>query len=105
MAMNLHVQGRIDGGTVIVVRGDLDYAAVDRFRACVERALQPPPGILYVDVQLVTFVDSTGMGALVAARQHAERAGTRLVLENPSSALQHALRTAGLLTSLGLPPA
>ncbi|WP_345138500.1 STAS domain-containing protein [Dactylosporangium darangshiense] len=105
MEFNLHVQGRIDGGTVIVVRGDLDYAALDQFRTCVEQALQPPPGILYVDLQLLTFVDSTGVGALVAARHHAERAGTRLVLENPSSMLQHALRTASLLTSFGLPPA
>lgn len=41
MDLNLHVQGRIGGGTVIVARGDLDYGAADRFRLCVERALQP----------------------------------------------------------------
>ncbi|WP_426507428.1 hypothetical protein ACPPVO_54540 [Dactylosporangium sp. McL0621] len=61
MEFNLHVQGRIDGGTVIVVRRDLDYAAVDRFWTCVEQALQPPPGILYVD--LLVEVERTAVDA------------------------------------------
>jgi anti-anti-sigma factor len=103
--LNLHVQGRIGGGTVIVVRGELDYAASDRFRLCVERALQPPPGALYLDLRLVMFVDSSGIGALVAASKQAERAGSRLVLESPSAALLRTLSTAGLLSFFGLPPA
>ncbi|WP_238005557.1 STAS domain-containing protein [Dactylosporangium sp. AC04546] len=105
MELTLHVRGRIGGGMVIAVHGDLDFAAVDRFRACVERALQPPPGILYLDLQLVTFIDSSGVGALVALRQQAERAATRLVLENPSDTLRHTLRTAGVLDSFDVPPA
>ena len=105
MGLNLHVQGRIGGGTVIVARGDLDYAVSDRFRACVEQALQSPPGVLYVDLQLVTFVDSSGIGALVSAHKQAERAGSRLVLENPSAMLLRTLRTAGLASPFGLPPA
>ncbi|MEV4508535.1 STAS domain-containing protein [Dactylosporangium sp. NPDC049525] len=102
--MNLHVQGRIGGGTVIVARGDLDYAAADRFQACVERALQRPPAALYLDLRLVTFVDSSGIGALVSAHKQAERAGSRLVLENLSAALLQTLRTAGLVSFFGLPP-
>ena len=104
MNLNLHVQGRIGGGTVIVARGDLDYGAADRFRACVERALQPPPGTLYLDLRLVTFVDSSGMGALVSAHKLTERAGSRLVLESPSAMLLRTLRTAGLVNLFGLPP-
>ncbi len=104
MDLNLHVQGRIGGGTVIVARGDLDYGASDRFRACVERALTPPPGALHLDLRLVTFVDSSGIGALVAAHKLAERAGSRLVLENPSGVLLRTLRTAGLVSLFGLPP-
>jgi anti-anti-sigma factor len=103
--LNLHVQGRIGGGTVIVARGDLDFATADRFRTCVERALQPPPGTLYVDLRLVTFVDSSGIGALVSAHKQAERAGSRLVLENPSAVFVRTLHTAGLLSLFGLPPA
>lgn len=105
MELSLHVQGRLGGGTVIVVRGDLDYGAAERFRACVQRALQPPPGALYLDLRLVTFVDSSGIGALVSAHRLAERAGSRLVLENPSAALVRTLRTAGLVTLFGLPSA
>jgi anti-sigma B factor antagonist len=103
--LNLHVQGRIGGGTVIVARGELDYGATDRFRACVERALQPPPSLLHIDLQLVTFVDSSGIGALVSAHKQAERAGSRLVLEHPSEMFLRTLRTAGLISLFGLPPA
>jgi anti-anti-sigma factor len=102
--LNLHVQGRIGGGTVIVARGDLDHGAVERFRACVDQVLQPPPGTLYVDVRLVTFVDSSGIGALVFAHKQAERVGTRLVLQHPSDALLRTLRTVDLLGFFGLPP-
>ncbi|MFF5228797.1 STAS domain-containing protein [Dactylosporangium sp. NPDC000521] len=102
--MSLHVQGRIGGGIVIVARGELDYGATDRFRRCVERALQPPPGTLHLDLRLVTFVDSSGIGALVAAQRLAEHAGSRLVLEHPSAALLRALRSAGLISLFGLPP-
>ncbi|MEV4137599.1 STAS domain-containing protein [Dactylosporangium sp. NPDC049742] len=102
--MSLHVQGRIGGGVAIVVRGDLDYGATDRFRQCVERALQPPPGTLYLDLRLVTFMDSSGIGALVAAHRQAEQTGSRLVLEHPSATLLRTLRTAGLISLFGLPP-
>jgi anti-sigma B factor antagonist len=105
VSLNLHVQGRIGGGTAIVARGDLDYGGADRFRACVEQALQPPPGALYIDLRLVTFVDSSGLGALVSAHKMAERAGSRLVLENLSEVLLRTLRTAGLVSLFGLPPA
>ncbi|MEU0555901.1 STAS domain-containing protein [Dactylosporangium maewongense] len=102
--MSLHVQGRIGGGVVIVARGDLDYGATDRFRQCVERSLRPPPGTLHLDLRLVTFIDSSGIGALVAAHRQAEQAGSRLVLENPSAVLLRTLRTAGLISLFGLPP-
>ena len=67
--------------------------------------LQPPPSALYLDLRLVTFVDSSGIGALVAAHGLTVRAGSRLVLENPSGTLLRTLRTAGLVTLFGLPPA
>jgi len=53
--------------------------------------------VLYVDARLMTFVDSSGVSALVVAHQLAERAGTRLVLESPSDAMQRTLQTPGLL--------
>jgi anti-anti-sigma factor len=102
MNLTLHVQGRIGGGTVVVACGDLDFAAADRFRACLDRALQPPPAVLHIDLHLVTFIDSSGIGELVSAYKHAERCGTRFVLENPSGVVRSTLHTAGLFTLFGL---
>jgi anti-sigma B factor antagonist len=105
MQFSLQVQGRVGGGTVIAARGDLEFSTVRQFRGCIEQALQPPPGILYLDLRLVTFLDSSGLGVLVQAQKLAERAGTRLVVESPSEPVLRTLRTAGLLDFLGLPPA
>ena len=104
MDLSLQTQGRIGGGAVIVARGELDYSASERFRAHVEQALQSSPGTLHLDLHLVTFVDSSGVGALVAAHKQAEHAGTRLVLENASDIVHRTLRTAGLLDFFRLPP-
>lgn len=102
--LSLQVQGRLDGGTVIAASGDLDFGTVARFRHCVEQVLQSPPDVLYIDMGLVTFLDSSGMGALIQAHKQAARAGTRLTVQHPSEPVLRTLRLAGLLAFLGLPP-
>jgi anti-anti-sigma factor len=57
---------------------------------------------LYVDLHLVTFLDSSGIGALVTARKRAERVGARLILEHPTPVAYRTLETAGLVDFLGL---
>lgn len=98
----MHVQGRVGGGLAVTVRGDLDYLTARQFLECIDRSLQPPPADLHVDLQLVTFLDSSGIGALVTARKRAERVGTRLILEHPTPAVYRTLETAALVGYLGL---
>ena len=99
----LHVQGRVGGGLAVTVRGDLDYLTAEQFLECIDRCLQPPPAAVHVDLQLVTFLDSSGIGALVTARKRTERAGTQLILERPTPAVYRTLTIAGLVDFLRLP--
>ena len=49
-----------------------------------------------LDLSAVTFVDSSGIGALVQARRVAEKGGARIVLVNPSHTVVRVLALVGL---------
>lgn len=64
---------------VIAVRGRLDAANSDQFLACARDTLEHTTSLV-VNLAATEFVDSTGMGALVAIANHAQAAGGSLYL-------------------------
>lgn len=66
--------------TVVVPRGDLDMAAADRMKRTLTELVDEGSRKLLVDLELVGYIDSSGMGALVAALKHARTAGGDLRL-------------------------
>jgi anti-sigma B factor antagonist len=95
-----------DGTIVVDVRGMLDAATVDALRAALITTLHGErPAMMVVDLTFVTFMDSMGVGALVAGHNAARETGTRFVLRNPSEFVHHQLRITGLAEMFGLPPA
>ena len=70
-----------DGSCVLSVEGEIDLAVVDehiaRMRACLARA-EP----LEVDFEGVTFIDSSGLGALVLVSKEAAEQGKDFALVN-----------------------
>lgn len=85
------------GAAVIRISGDVDIATAPELSDHVRKLLRDP-GLcsLRLDVRDVTFIDSTGLGALVAARNASEARGVRLELLSPSEPVLRLLR----LTSL-----
>ena len=86
---------RSDGGCVLWVEGEFDLAVVDEFLEwalpCLERAERDrdrPRG--------VSFIDSSGLGALVRVRNEAADQGKTLSLVNPSPATHRLLEITGL---------
>jgi anti-anti-sigma factor len=76
-----------DGG--VDARGELDLASVSTLRA----VLAAFDGHVFdLDLGAVTFIDSTGVGALIAARRHHEA----LRITNPSAAVLAVFETAGV---------
>ncbi len=95
-----------DGATVVDVRGVLDAATVDALRNALLGTLAADrPRAMIVDLTYVTFMDSLGVGALVAGYNAARELGSTFVLRNPSAFVHRQLRVTGLAEMFGLSPA
>jgi anti-anti-sigma factor len=94
-----------DGAIVVDVRGTLDAATVDALREALLSTLQRErPPTMIVDLTFVTFMDSMGIGTLVAGYNAAREIGARFVLRNPSEFVHRQLRVTGLAEMFGLSP-
>jgi len=69
-----------DGEIVITVRGELDLATVPELGTAIDAALRIHPYVMILDLESVTFMDSTASGFLVEARTKAQRAVVDLKL-------------------------
>src|SRR5262245_45728094 len=85
----------------IIVDGYLDVATSPRFRESVNEVLASRPRSMAIDASRVTFVDSSGLGALLSAR-HAVRteAGLAFRVIHPSPALLRIVEMAGFMELL-----
>jgi anti-sigma B factor antagonist len=93
----IHTQQTNDGTIVVEVRGEVDLTSSDRLRhVLVDLANQRRPVRLVVDLLHVTFIDSTGIGALAAASNAARVVGVGFTLRNPSPFVLTQLRQTGL---------
>lgn len=71
---------RHPGVDVVTASGELDLTTATRLRTVLfDRVLCSQP-VLVLDLSAVTFMDSTGIGTLVAARRWTNARGARLVL-------------------------
>ncbi|MEU4622675.1 STAS domain-containing protein [Actinoplanes sp. NPDC023801] len=95
-----------DGATVVELRGSLDAAGVEGVRAALLDTLhRDRPRLMIVDLTFVTFMDSVGIGMLVAGHDAARDVGAGFVLRNPSEFVFRQLRITGLTGLFGLPSA
>ena len=76
---------------VIAVSGDVDIATAPMLRASLADAVAGYPAVV-VDLALVGFMDSTGLGELVTAFKRAAATGRPLVLARPQRIVKNALR-------------
>lgn len=81
----------------IMVRGALDLASADELRQAGGHALDDPAcRHLVLDLSAVDFIDSTGIGVLVALRNTAMERRIPLSLQNPSERVVEVLRLTAL---------
>lgn len=87
-----------DGGVVLSVAGEVDLAVVDELVATVRSCLERADDVL-LDLRDVSFIDSSGLGALVLARNEAAAAGRSLALVHVPASLTRLLQLTGLQDS------
>src|SRR5688572_16880601 len=84
-----------DGHVVVHLAGDLDVATAPRVRAALLEALVGSPNVV-VECAALDFLDSTGLGVLIAARTRARTAGGSLLLTGVRPQLERLLAVTGV---------
>lgn len=85
------------GRTILIVSGDVDLATADHFFAAAEQTLRSHADApLLLDLGGVTFIDSTGVTALLNIRRAAKNAGTNLEAVRLSDVVSRVLAIAGI---------
>jgi anti-sigma B factor antagonist len=93
----LHVEARYDDTeATIVLDGEFDMAGVARFWGYVSAVLEPHPSSIAVDARGLTFIDSSGLMALVRARDAATEAGVAFHVTRALPALRRIAELCGL---------
>ena len=82
-----------DGGLVLTLRGELDASTVS---ALAEHMMGDPGSLVVLDLKQLTFIDSSGLGAIHVARQRVNNDGGMLVLCRPSPVVHRVLEITGL---------
>lgn len=92
-----------DGTTVVSVQGEVDLVSSEQLRRVLDDALQDTPRVT-LDLTELTFIDSSGLSALVDAHRKARDAGGALTLRHPTPMLRRLLDITKLETLLVVEP-
>jgi len=93
---------RRDGAVLVTPFGDVDRDTAPQLREALSSAVGEL-GTVRVDVELrhVTFMDSSGIGALLAGHRLATGAGATLRVHNPAPAVRTVLELTNVWQLLG----
>lgn len=93
----------LDTDTIVVrVRGELDiYTAPALRQILIDHIERDAPRHLVVDLGRLMFMDSTGIGSLVAGYGAAKQAGTTFTVHDASPFVHQQLRVTGLADLFG----
>jgi anti-anti-sigma factor len=83
-------------GVTIILAGEFDMAGTERFWAFVNEALVADPKALTIDAGGLEFIDSSGLQALLHARDAATEAGLAFRVSDPSPAVRRILALFGV---------
>jgi anti-sigma B factor antagonist len=98
----------IGGVRLLRLTGELDMAAVDRFERVLTAHLTPEPATFVLDMRELTFIDSSGLRALIMADQNVRGEGGRLVVVKGPDRVNEVLEMTGVARQIELvdePPA
>lgn len=97
--MQLTLDLQAPGGPRLTMVGEVDLAAADHVRDAGRQAVEAaePTGRVVLDVRAVTFLDSTGVGAMVDIVNAASAKDVQVVLSAPPERVRKILEITGLL--------
>ncbi len=92
-----------DGTAHVTVFGEIDFTNADELAQAIRDAVADwSPAEVRIDLADATFIDSTGLGALIAGYRAAVDHGCRFTVSNPSESFRRVLTVTGLCELFGL---
>ena len=67
-------------GALVHFAGEIDLTSIERFRNAI-RAAEAKGGNMIIDLRAATFIDSTGISALIGAAHHAAERTSRVTVQ------------------------
>jgi anti-sigma B factor antagonist len=92
----------IDGVVVVRPAGEVDVTVSLIFEDALMDAVGGGARHVVVDLELLTFLDSSGVHALVKGYHAANAAGSRLTIRNATGVVARVLAITGVAEALGL---
>lgn len=95
----------VDYGTdrvTVALHGEVDVLNVEQVRLAIAEAVAAGPGRVLIDLADLSFIDSTGLGAIIFGFQRARDRGIEFRLARPNRAVHQVLVLSGLLEVLEL---
>ncbi|MFF2548830.1 STAS domain-containing protein [Kitasatospora sp. NPDC058063] len=89
------MNGQSNQPFIVRAHGEIDLDAAPSLRRALATALESHQEVV-LDLSEVTFMDCAGLGALVRARNQADRCGARLVLRGADRRVVRLLKLTGL---------
>ncbi len=81
----------------VEIVGEVDMSTAEQLTSAVQTALAGHPTLVRLDFTATTFMDSTGLRAVIAAEKRAAETRTRLVIVGMSAAVEKVLEITGLI--------
>ena len=88
---------QVDGHSNVRVTGEIDLATATELRQRLNSVIAAGTGDLDLDLADVTFLDSSGLVVLLAARQGLHDKHHRLTVRNPSTRVLRVFELSGVL--------
>ena len=89
--LNFELETETEGASALIrIRGDLDLQVVDQVTEALTQIESAGAELLVVDLSRLTFMDSTGMGAIAAAHIRSIEAGRRFAVVRPPAGVRQA---------------
>ena len=103
MESSIHRSLDADGAATVTVDGEIDFSNADELAVCLrDAATEWTPPVVRVDLARASFIDSTGLGALIEGYRAATDAGLRFLVVNPTATFRRVLDVTGLCDFFGL---
>lgn len=85
-----------DGVPVVGAEGEIDLGTVDALRSVASEVVRTKPDSVIFDLRKVTYIDSSGLGILLAARKQLGKSADSVVVVTDQPSVLQSLKITGL---------